>query len=159
MKSLKTALITLAAFASANAFAVEYTMTCEEALTGMDLEVTQEARARFSELQGSCMGVVDRDGELYMHTEMVVRRVRGNTVTLYLPATDHTFSITPDSSQRVQIGNRKVRARDLVRGQSLNLYVAINSITQSTIKEVAFDEEESITVVPTAPVAALPTTG
>jgi hypothetical protein len=59
------------------------------------------AKERFADLSGSCLGVVDRDGALYMHTKMVVRRVRGNKVTLYLPATDTTLEITPDSDARL----------------------------------------------------------
>ena len=159
MKSLRTALLALAAFASANAMAVEYTMTCDEALTRMDLELTDEARERLADLEGACMGVVDRDGTLYMHTEMVVRRVMGSTVTLYVPATDHTFQVKPAFNQRVQIGNSRIRARDLNSGQRLNLYVPINAITRPMMHEVAFEEEDDLTVVPAAAVAALPTTG
>jgi hypothetical protein len=159
MKALKTALIAFAGLASANAMAVEYTMTCEEALTRLDLEVTDEARERLGELEGACMGVVERDGELYMHTEMIVRRVRGSTLTMYLPATDHTFQVKPDFNQRVQIGNSRVRARDLNSGQSLNLYVPINAITQPVIRQIAFEEDESLVVAPATAVAALPTTG
>jgi hypothetical protein len=47
----------------------------------------------------------------------------------------------------------------LSRGQELNLYVPVSAITQPVIHEIAFDDEEELTVVPAAAVAALPTTG
>jgi hypothetical protein len=93
MNVLRTAFVAAACMVGANAAAVEYTMTCDEVLTRNDLEITEAAKERFSELQGACMGVVERDGELYMHTQMVVRRVSGSKVTLYLPASDHTFEV------------------------------------------------------------------
>ncbi len=138
----------------------DYVMTCNEYLAREGRQVTDEARARFANLAGSCMGVVERDGGLYMHTKMVVRAVRGGEVTLYLPASDRTFSVRPDSSARVEIAGRKVRPRDLSRGDELNLYIAAEKFTQPMIDEVAFTTEDDRTVTATATAtAALPTTG
>ena len=159
MNVLRTVLVAAGCMIGANAAAVEYTMSCDEVLTRNDLEITEAARERFRELEGACMGVVERDGELYMHTEVVVRRVSGSKVVLYLPATDHTFEVQPSFNQRVQIGNSRVRARELSRGQELNVYLPVSAITQPVVHEIAFDDEEELTVVPAAPVAALPTTG
>ena len=161
MKVLRTVLVAAAALMSMNAVAVEYTMTCDEALESLDREPTAAAQERFANLVGACMGVVEDDGELYAHTEMIVRRVRGNTITLYLPATDRTFDVQTSFNQRVTIGNQRVRTTNLNSGQRLNLYVNLNDFTQPIVREVAFEAEaeDDLIVVPATPVAALPTTG
>ena len=106
------------------------------------------------------MGVVERDGELFMHTKMVIRRVRGNNITIYLPATDRTFDVQTTSTARVKIGSNRVRIRDLSRGQELNIYVSVDEFTQPIIDEIAFETEtEEMVIAPAVIAAALPTTG
>lgn len=162
MKTAMTVMFAAATMLSANAFAVEYTMTCDEVITKLNREVTDEARARFGNLKGACLGVVDRDGALFMHTQVVVRRVRGNTVTLFVPATDRTLDVQTTADQRVQIAGRRVRPRDLSRGQELNVYLNVDQFTQPIITEVHFETEQSEEVLAPAPATvaeALPTTG
>lgn len=160
MKLIGTVMLTVTAVLSANAFAADYTMSCDEVMTKLNLEATGEAKARFADMEGSCLGVVERDGNLYMHTKMVIRRVRGNNITIYLPATDRTFTVRPDPAARVTIAGRKVRPRDLSRGQELNFYVSVDEFTQPVIDEVAFETETDAIVVSAATIAAaLPTTG
>ena len=132
MKVIRTATFIVAATIGCTVYAAEpeYAMTCEEVITKLNREVTDEARARFADLEGSCMGVVDRDGELYMYTKMVIRRVRGNTVTIYLPATDRTFDVQAASNARVRIGSNRVRVSTLNRGQELNIYLSVEELTQ-----------------------------
>jgi hypothetical protein len=147
---------------STNAMAVEYSMTCDEVITKLNLEATAAAKERFADLKGSCLGVVDRDGDLYMHTQVVVRRSSAQRVTLYLPATDRTFDVTPDSGQRIPIAGRNVRVASLARGQELNIYISIDQFMQPIIEEVAFEpveEVDIIVVVPAVIAPALPTTG
>lgn len=162
MRVKQIALFAGAALMSFSVYAQEreYVMSCDEIVTQLNREATDEAKARFANLAGSCLGVVDRDGQLFMHTNVVVRRVRGNNVTLYLPATDRTFEVDADPSSRVVIAGRKVRPRDLSRGQELNIYVPVEEFTQPIIDEVAFvTEEDDIVVAPAVVAAALPTTG
>ncbi len=140
--------------------AAEYVMSCDDVISQLNREATAAAKERFADLSGSCLGVVDRDGDLYMHTKMVVRRVRGGTVTLYLPATDRTLEIRPDSDARVLIGGRKVRPRTLSRGQELSLYVSIDKFTQPIIDEIVLPTEtDELVAVPAVIAPALPTTG
>ena len=135
-------------------------MTCDEVITKLNREVTGEAKERFADLEGSCLGVVDRDGELFMHTNVTVRRVTNSTVVLYVPATDRTFTVRPDSSSRVTVAGRKMRPRDLQRGQTLSIYVSVDQFTSPIIEEVAFvTETEEIVVAPAVIVPALSTTG
>ena len=160
MKLIKISLIAIAGLLSTNALAQEYVMSCDEVVTKLDREATAEAKERFADLRGSCMGVVDRDGELYMHTKLVVRRVRGDNITFYLPATDRTFTTRPDAAARANIAGRNVRARDLVPGQELNIYVSVSEFTQPVIRTVHWETEtEEIVAAPISTVAALPTTG
>ena len=153
MNSLRLLLLLAAAFA-ANTHAQE-----PSALTCADFVPTQEALERFPNLRGACEAIVERDGELYAQFSAVVRRTSGNSVVLYLPATDHTFRVRPDSSLRVLAGGRKERPRDLVRGQEINIYLSTQQFARPDIEEVAFVTETDLIVdVPVQRVAALPST-
>ena len=163
MRVTRTATFIAAALFSFTAYAAEpeYTMTCDEIITQLNREATAEAKARFADLEGSCQGVVERDGRLFMHTEIVIRRVRGNVVTIYVPATDRTFEVNTQSNTRVKIGSNRVRVSTLSRGQALNIYVPVDEFTQPIIDEVAFetDVEDEIIIAPAVLAPALPTTG
>ena len=153
MKTLRL-LILAALFAGANASAQEMT-----ALSCNDFRPTNEAIERFPDLTGACEGIVERNGELYALFKAVVRRVWGNSVTLYLPATKKTFTATPESSARVLIDGRKTRPRDLARGQEIRIYLAVSEFSKPDIQEVAFVTEEDVVVeVTIEEVEALPTT-
>ncbi len=158
---LRIALTAAAALMTFNAFADDhYTMTCEDVTTQLNLEITEAGKERFANLAGSCLGVVDRDGALYMHTKMIVRKVRGNKVTLYIPANDTTTVISPESDARVLIGGQKIRPRDLTRGQELNLYVSVDKFTQPVIDEILMPSStDELVSAPAEKVMALPTTG
>lgn len=154
MKMFKLALV-LAAISLAQAASAQETT----ALSCDDFKPTPEALARFANLKGACEGIVDRDGELYAKFTAVVRRAVGNNVTLYLPATEHTFKVQADSSQRALIGGRKTRVRDLVRGQEIHIYLSVSQFAKPDIEEVAFITEENMIVdIEIERVPALPTT-
>jgi len=131
-------------------------------LTCADFKPTQEALDRFPDLMGACDAVVERDGELYGRFTAIVRRVGVNSVTLYLPATDNTFSVSPSGDTRVLTkSGRKVRPRDLSRGDEIHIYLAADVFGERNqpVSEVALvTESEEIVEVPTQPAAALPTT-
>jgi len=155
-KSITSALFVLA-FLSSPTWAQDMT---ETALSCQDFTPTQEALRRFPDLVGACEAVVDRNGELYGRFSAVVRRAGNRTVTLYLPATDHTFKVDPKSDARVLIGSRKVRPRDLQRGQEIQIYLSARQFSQPDIEEVALvTESEVIIDHPVEEVAVLPTTG
>ena len=163
MKLLKTIVIA-SAFSAASAFAVDPVKsetTCAQ--LGETYEATAEAKERFSDLAGSCDGVYEVNGAMYVRVQATVRNRRGNTVRLYLPATDHTFEVTADDTGRVWIGGRKQRIRTLGRGDEIGIYLSVDRFAQERVTEVAFatedDHQEEIVVAPVAEVAALPTTG
>ena len=131
----------------------------ETELSCQDFRPTEEALRRFPDLVGACEAVVDRDGELYGRFSAVVRRAGNRSVTLYLPATDHTFKVDPKSDARILIGSRKGRPRDLQRGQKIQIYLSARQFSRPDIEEVAFvTESEMIIQHPVERVAALPTT-
>jgi LPXTG-motif cell wall-anchored protein len=154
MKMLKLALVLAATAFTAAANAQEMT-----ALSCDDFKPTPEALARFANLKGACEGIVDLNGELYAEFSSIVRRAAGNNVTLYLPATEHTFRFQADPSHRVLIDGRKTRVRDLVRGQEIRIYLSVSQFAKPDIEEVAFFTDEDILVdIEIERVPALPTT-
>ena len=134
------------------------TMACS------DFKPTPEAAARFADLRGACESIVEIDGRTYAKVRAVVRRASSSSVTLNIPATDHTFSLKPDPDRRVMIGNQRVRPRDLTRGQEINIYLPTDTFAEPNVTEVAMVEEENVvpeTVIATVeaePEPALPTT-
>ena len=148
------ALSTIIANAAEDAGATTTALSCA------DFVPTDEALDRFPDLIGACEEVVERDGELYGLFKAVVRRVAGRSVTLYLPVTDHTFRVTPDSQARVLLDGVKARPRDLVRGQEIRIYLAAKVFSTPNIEEISFvTESELIIEHEVEPVVALPTTG
>lgn len=163
MKFVKT-MVVLCAFSATAAYAVDpqrSETTCEQ--LGEKYEVTAEAEARFADLKGSCEGVYEVDGALYVRSEATIRSIRGSKVRLYVPATDHTFEVTADSSQRIHVGGRKMRIRDMSRGDEIGIYMSVDKFALEKVDEIAFATEDSsveeIVVAPVVEVEALPTTG
>ena len=163
MKFIKT-LVVASAFCAVSAYAVEpvrSAITCEQ--LGDQYELTAEAKERFADLAGSCEGVYDVDGSLYVRSQAVIRQKWGNKVRLYLPATDHTFEVQAQSDGRVWVGGRKMRVRDMNRGDEIGIYLSVDKFAQEKVDEIAFateeDHAEEIVVAPVETVEALPTTG
>ncbi len=146
----------LSLMATAQAAAAESTPS---ALTCDDFRPTQAALDRFPDLQGACEEVVERDGELYAKFVAVVRRASNRSVTLYLPATDHTFTVNPDSATRVLLGGQRARTGELARGQEIRIYLATSEFAKPDIEEVALVSEEAmLMVLPVVETPSLPTT-
>ena len=145
----------LAVLLSATAASAQET----SALTCNDFRPTPEALERFPNLAGACEAIVERDGELFAKFTAVVRRVRGSNVTLHLPATGNTFTTRPEASMFVEADGRKMRARNVVRGQEIRIYLAVSEFAKPDIQEIAFVTQEDVIVeVPAELIAALPTT-
>ena len=141
MKTHFSVAILVTAFLSANASGQEMTQ-----LSCKDFIPTQEARERFPDLAGACEGVVERDGELFGLFRAEVRRVRGNNITLHLPATDHTFTVRPDPATRVMVDGRKVRPRDLATRQEIRIYLSASEFAKPDVEEIAFVTESEFLV-------------
>ena len=128
-----------------------------------DFKPTPEAAARFADLKGACEEIVDIDGKTFAKVSAIVRRATANSLTLNIPQTDHTFTLKPDPDRRVQIGNQRVRPRELQRGQEIRIYIPTDTFAEPSVTQVAIVEEEevvpeTIETVAAEPEAALPTT-
>ena len=163
MKLIKT-LVAATAFCAVSAYALEPVrseITCAE--LGEKYEATAEALERFADLAGSCEGVYDIDGELFVRSQAVIRQKWGNKVRLYLPATDHTFEVQAQPDGRVWVGGRKMRVRDMNRGDEIGIYLSVDKFAEEKVDEIAFatedDHVDEIVVAPVETVEALPTTG
>lgn len=115
-------------------------------LSCKDFLPTEEARQRFPDFAGACEGIVERDGELFGLFRAEVRRVRGNRITLHLPATDHTFTVTPDPSSRVLVDGKKVRPRDLATRQEIRIYLSASEFAKPDVEDIAFVTESDFLV-------------
>mgnify|MGYP001823334087 CR=1 FL=1 len=96
-------------------------------VTCADLNWSAEVLAANPDIAAMCQTVYEKDGQLFAKTSIEVVRVRGNTMTFRPKHIDGTLgdsrSVTLDSSWRANIGGRQYRASDLMRGQSLNVYL------------------------------------
>jgi hypothetical protein len=163
MKLIQT-LVVASAFCAVSAYAVDPVkseITCAE--LGDKYEATAEATERFADLAGACDGVYEINGSLYVRSGAVIRQKRGGKVRLYLPATNHTFEVPVQSDGRVWVGNRKMRVRDLNRGDEIGIYLSVDKFAEEKVDEIAFatpeEHVEEIVVVEIVEVEALPTTG
>jgi len=163
MKLTKT-LAVVCVFCASSAYAVDpqkIDMTCEQLRE--KYEATPEAQERFADLKGSCEGVYTINGALYVRSQAVIRSKRGNKVTLYLPATDHTFEVTADPNRVVWVGGQKMRARDMNRGDEIGIYLSVDKLATERVDTIAFPTEDEavdeVVEMPLEEVAALPTTG
>ena len=161
MRTIKY-LIAAGALCALPAYAVEpeFAMSCDEA--GEQYKATPEAEERFADLKGTCEGIYRINGALYAKAKAVVRSASSRRVRMYLPATDRTIEATPDADMRVNIGGRKIRVRDLNRGDDISIYLSLDAFFEDRVEEIAFATEESnpepIAIAPVVEVAALPTT-
>jgi hypothetical protein len=137
---LTVAIIAAATF-SMNASSQEMTQ-----LSCKDFIPTEEARQRFPDLEGACEGIVERDGELYGLFRVEIRRVYGNRLTLHLPATDHTFTVSPDPKARVLADGKKVHPRDLAERQEIRIYLSAKQFARPDVQEVAFVTESDFLI-------------
>lgn len=134
--------------------AIPTEMSCD------DFVPTTEAQRRFADLEGACEAIVERNGALYAKTTAIVRQVTAGSVRLYLPATDKTFTVRPGNNTYVLIGDQKVPARDLTRGQEIRIYISVDEFAKPAVQEIAMaTETQEIVIQPVEEVVvALPTT-
>ena len=124
-----------------------------------DFKPSPQALERFPDLIGACESIVERDGELYGKFTAIVRRATATTATLYLPATEHTFKVSPDSSARVLFGGKKTRVRDLQRGQEIHIYLAASEFGKPDIEQVVLVSDSNVLIATEMePAAMLPKT-
>ena len=155
MKHFAKTAICLAVLVGSSAWA----QTTPSALSCADFRPTPEALERFPNLRGACEAVVERNGELYGQFKVVVRTGGSQRMTVYIPATDKTVTINPDPSARVLLDGRKVRPRDLRRGDEVSIYLSVAEFAEPAIDDVFMVTDADVLIEhDVVPTAALPTT-
>ncbi len=85
-------------------------------------------------------------------------RTRSRT-RVFLPSTSTRYDESGLALNVCLVAGKKTRVRDLVRGQEIRIYLAVNEFAKPDIQEVAFVTEEDIIVdIEVERVPALPTT-
>jgi hypothetical protein len=125
-------------------------MAADAAPTCADLNWTADVLANNPDIAQSCQAVYEKDGKLYAKATIEVVRVRGNRVTFRPLHTDGTKgdsrSMTVDSDWRAEIGGRKYRASDLMRGQQLNVYLPEDRFALAVADDDSPEELEMVVV-------------
>ena len=98
------------------------------AATCDDVEFGSEITDRFPRAKDACLGVVERDGEMYVHMKAeLARQPRGNHGVFRFLHADGSYgptqAIDVPPSWRARIEGRNYRLRDLARGQELDVYI------------------------------------
>ena len=97
------------------------------ALTCADLHWSPEVLTANPDIALACQGVYEKDGVLYARATIEVVTVQGDTIKFRTLRTDGskgvTRSVKMDRNWRFRLDGREYRARDLDRGQQLNIYL------------------------------------
>lgn len=140
----KTMILAAFILSASSAYAVDpqaAEITCEELTSKYQLNA--EGELRFANLKGSCNGVFIINGELYARSKAVIRSKAGGKVRLFLPATQNTFEVTPDPSGFVYFGGKKMRVRDLSRGDNIAIYLSLDKFAEQRVDTVGFATEDA----------------
>ena len=99
----------------------------QDVLTCDDIEWSSVVTDEYPDISKACDDVVQRDGRLFARVKVELLRVRGNNLTFRVLNNDGTsggaYTQNVGSSWRARIGGVSYRARDLMRGQRLNVYM------------------------------------
>jgi hypothetical protein len=134
-------------------------------LTCSDITFHDDLTSRFPDIADDCLGVVESNGEPLAKFNVEIVRVINNNLTFrFRDPKDGSFGprqrITVDSSWRARIDGNTYRARDLIRGQQLNIYLPadrweahVAEDTTSVIVVFSFvkmfdDHEEEVAMLP-----------
>lgn len=119
MKTFMVSIVFL--LAAGSAIAQPTAPTCD------DLLWSAQVIAANPDVAKSCQGVYVRNAKLFAKVEIEVTRVRGNRLTFRTVHNDGTMgersSVTVPSSWRANIDGESYRARELLSGQRLNVYL------------------------------------
>lgn len=134
-----------------------------------DLVWSAQVLAANPDIDASCQGVYQRGDELYARVEITLTRVRGNRIT-FRPrhvngGEGAARSIVVPGSWRASIDGREYRARDLLPGQQLSVFIpedrfalALGDDTLTRDDDPELIDIEEAAVVPAMPRTASPLT-
>ena len=119
---MKRVIVILAALPLLAFSSLASALTCSEVVLGSDIT------EKFPTAQDACLEVVERDGQTFVKMKAELTRTPiGNKVTFRFKhadgSTGPTYSTVLSPQWRVRIDGSQYRAQDLIRGQSLSLYL------------------------------------
>ena len=131
----------------------------QDTLTCDDIEWSATITDQYPEIDKACNAVMEKNGELYARVSIEVLRVRNNVLTFRVLNRDGTsggsFTQNVGSNWRANVGDREIRARDLMRGQRLNIYLPPD---RWAVIHEDDDGPDMADAVPIEPAPVLPTT-
>ena len=130
------------------------TPTCD------DIEWSSVVTDEYPTIADACNAVMEKDGELYARVTVELLRVRGDVLTFRVLNRDGSsggsYTQNVGRDWRANIGGNQYRARDLSRGQRLNVYLPGDR--WAIIHEGEDGPAVEAEVVPVEPAPELPTT-
>lgn len=117
----------IAVFSALPLMAIGSFASAQSDLTCDDIEFTSAVTSVYSDIADACQDVVEIDGERFARIGVEVLRSTNNSASFRIRHRDGTYGPTHraelPSDWRAELDGRQVRARDLVRGQRLNIYM------------------------------------
>lgn len=140
------------------AFAQSEAPTCD------DLVWAAQVLAANPDIAESCQGVYERGGQLFAKVDIELTRVRGNRLTFRPQHTNGSMgsprSIVVPNSWRATLDGQDYRARDLLPGQELTVYIPEDRFALAVADEMLAEdaEMELIGIEEAMTVTTMPTT-
>lgn len=158
LPSLSRALLLAATLSATFAATTTQAQNPGRAPTCDDLVWSAQVLAANPDIHDSCQGVYQRGDELYAKVGITLTRVRGNRLSFRPQHLDGTQgkarSIVVPDRWRASINGEEYRARDLMAGQRLNVFIpedrfalALGESTLSAGEDIELIEIEEATVV------------
>ncbi len=99
----------------------------QEDLTCADITWSSVVTDQYPNIDAACNAVMMKNGQMYARVSVELQRVRGNNLTFRVLNNDGSsggvYTQNVGADWRASIGGQKYRARDLNRGQRLNVYL------------------------------------
>ena len=132
----------------------------QDDLTCADIEWSAVVTDRYPDIDLACNAVMEKNGQMYARVTVEVMRVSGTNITFKVIHRDGSsggaYTQNVGNSWRANIGGDTYRARDLRRGQRLNVYMPPDRWAMIHDDEDGPDMEDaiSLTAAPMLPETA-----
>ena len=99
----------------------------QDDLTCADIEWGSVVTDQYPSIADACDDVVVKNDKMFARVKVVVQRVRGSNLTFRIVNNDGSsggsYTQNVGTSWRANIDGQSIRARDLLRGQQMNVYL------------------------------------
>lgn len=116
-----------------------------------DIDFNDTITDRFPNAGNACLGIEARDGREFAHFQAEIVSVSGNRVRAKFRLPDgsysETYSFETGSNDRVELGGRSYRYRELSRGQELDIYIPHDRWEFHIPEEENFEVARTVAIV------------